>query len=189
MITTFISDNGKKQMEEIEKTINDQITASNFTAAFYSFDKLLNGDKYPYPTLFQNLTGMNYYYNIRYDRDPNMFGDWRKYVQTTEMRAALHVGQRTLNQPKLVEQHLLDDIMKSVSPWLSELLNNGSYRVLLYSGQLDIIMMYRNTMNLVQLLNWSGAGQFMSLSLFLKIKILFMIYLIIVIYMSRVMLH
>ena len=35
-----------------------------FYEAFLVFDALLNGDKFPYPTYFKNVTGCDFYYNI-----------------------------------------------------------------------------------------------------------------------------
>lgn len=129
-------------------------------AAFQCFDVLLNGDVFPYPTMFQNMTGFTYYFNMFWDRDPKLYGDWESYVQKPAMRSALHVGQRPLNNGTAVEHHLMNDMMQSVSSWLSVLLDDGRYRVLLYSGQLDIIVPYRGTMRMAQSLKWSGAEQF-----------------------------
>lgn len=129
-------------------------------AAFQCFDMLLNGDIYPYPTLFQNVTGFTYYFNMLWNQDPKPYGDWESYVQMPGMRSALHVGQRPLNNGTKVEYHLRNDMMQSVSSWLSALLDDGHYRVLLYSGQLDIIVPYRGTMRMAQSLQWSGAEQF-----------------------------
>lgn len=52
----------------------------------------------------------------------------------------IHVGDAAWNNGSLVEENLMDDVMKSVAPWLEELLEH--YRVLIYNGQLDIIVAY-----------------------------------------------
>lgn len=121
---------------------------------------LLMSHVYPYPSLFRNLTGMQSYFNMLLDQDPTSSGDWQDYVQEPLVRAALHVGRRPLNDGTAVEQHLMDDVMRSVSTWLAALLDAGQYRVLLYSGQLDIIVPYRGTMRMAQSLKWSGAEAF-----------------------------
>lgn len=127
-------------------------------AAFQTFDKLLNGDVYPYPSLFRNLTGMVNYYNMLWDQEPKLHGNWSEYVQN--IRSSLHVGTQPLNNGTLVERHLMGDVMQSMSSWLAALLDVGKYRVLLYSGQLDIIVPYRGTMRMAQSLKWSGAEKF-----------------------------
>ena len=48
------------------------------------------------------------------------------------------MGNQTFGAGNNVEQHLTADVMDSVKPWLEELLEH--YRVLLYSGQLDVIV-------------------------------------------------
>jgi len=156
----FVDEDGKHQIEEQENKVRGQILGGDFKAAFQTFDEVLNGDIFPYPTLFRNLTGFQYYFNMLWDRNLSPYGDWAKYVQQPFMRAALHVGQRPLNRGKTVEQHLIDDVMRSVASWLAILLDAGQYRVLLYSGQLDIIVPYRGTMRMARSLKWSGAEQF-----------------------------
>lgn len=120
----------------------------------------MDGDIYRYPTLFRNYTGMTYYFNMLWAKEPTPYGDWESYVQQEIMRQVLHVGNRPFNNGSMVEKHLTDDVMRSISSWLAELLNSGEYRVLLYSGQLDIIVPYRGTMRLAKALNWKGAKDF-----------------------------
>lgn len=79
------------------------------------------------------------------------------YVQRPEVRKALHVGNTTFGD-NLVEFNLLNDIMRSVAPWISELL--GSYRVLFYSGQVDVIIPYTSSVNFIEKLNFSGSDQY-----------------------------
>ncbi|KAF0754804.1 venom serine carboxypeptidase-like [Aphis craccivora] len=158
----FVDDYGKQELDELENLARAQIVNDDYLGAFKTFDKLLNGDIYPYPSLFQNLTGMKYYFNMLWDQDPTPYGDWEKYVQEPIMREALHVGQNPLNNGTSVEHHLTEDMMRSVAPWLAALLDAGQYRVLLYSGQLDIIVPYRGTMNMAKSLKWSGSERFQN---------------------------
>lgn len=44
-----------------------------------------------------------------------------------QVRRAIHVGNLTFHSGEEVEKHLLEDVMKSVKPWLSVLMDN--YRV------------------------------------------------------------
>ena len=52
----------------------------------------------------------------------------------------------------LFQQYLDEDIPKSVRPWVEELLS--AYRVLIYNGQLDVIVAYPLTEGYLQKLNW-----------------------------------
>ncbi|CAI6361672.1 unnamed protein product [Macrosiphum euphorbiae] len=159
----FIDENGKHIIEQIDNVIHSQILGGDYEGAFWTYDEMLNGIFYPYPTMFQNLTGMQYYYNLLLDRKPPSDNDWMQFVEKPSVRAALHVGQRRLyNRNKVVYQHMLGDVMRSVAPWLAALLDAGRYRVLLYSGQLDIKLHHRGTMRMAQSLEWSGAERFRS---------------------------
>lgn len=156
-----VTENGKHRFEQIENVIHGQILGGEYEGAFRTYDEMFNGIFYPYPTLFQNLTGMQYYYNLLLDRKPPPDNDWIQFVEKPSVRAALHVGQRqiiTIN--KLVYRHMLGDVMRSVAPWLVALLDAGRYRVLLYSGQLDIKLHHRGTMRMARSLEWSGAERF-----------------------------
>jgi len=60
-----------------------------------------------------------------------------------------------------VETYLREDMYKSVKPWIEELLDaKESYKILIYSGQLDIIVANTLTDNFVKLLKWNGAAEF-----------------------------
>ncbi|KAK9745893.1 Serine carboxypeptidase [Popillia japonica] len=55
-----------------------------------------------------------------------------KYIQSTEVRRAIHVGNNTFNgESSIVEINLALDIMQSVAPWITQLLSH--YRVLIYN--------------------------------------------------------
>ncbi|EEC06009.1 serine carboxypeptidase, putative, partial [Ixodes scapularis] len=76
----------------------------------------------------------------------------------TLVRKAIHVGKLTFNDGDAVKAHLLEDIMKSVKPWLTVLIEN--YKVMIYNGQLDIIIAYPLTANMISAISWSGAKAF-----------------------------
>lgn len=122
---------------------------------------MLNGRLYQYPTLFKNLTGMQYYYNVLLDREPPSSNDWMEFVEKQSVRAALHVDSRRLNKNRtVVQQHLLSNVLQSVAPWLANLLDSDQYRVLLYSGQLDIKYNHLGNMRMAQALEWTGVERF-----------------------------
>lgn len=47
------------------------IAQGNWTQAFMCFDSLLNGDKIPYPSFFQNKTGFSFYFNYLHSQQPS----------------------------------------------------------------------------------------------------------------------
>lgn len=59
-------------------------------AAFRAFDEMLNGDFFPYPTYFFNITGISGYFNFLNPQYPsNPYGT---FLNMPETRVALHVG-------------------------------------------------------------------------------------------------
>lgn len=156
----LIDVNGKNTFETYEQKGLDYIQNKQWKEAFALFDDLLDGDLNNHTSLFKNLTGFTYYYNyLTTNTSEDEITYMGKYIQRSDVRAAIHVGNTTFQaENPLVEVNLIEDVMQSVSPWISELLSN--YRVLIYNGQLDIIVAYPLTVNYLQKLQFSGADDY-----------------------------
>lgn len=151
--------NSKTTFQQYENEGIKDIQNKNFDKAFEIFNSLLDGDITNGSTLFKNVTGFTNYFNFLYPVEPSMEMVYMgKYIQRDDVRAAIHVGNATFHNSPDVETNLKEDIMQSVAPWISELLNN--YRVLIYNGQLDIIVAYPLTLNYLQNLNFSAADEY-----------------------------
>ncbi|VVC29667.1 Serine carboxypeptidase, serine active site,Serine carboxypeptidases, histidine active [Cinara cedri] len=153
----FVDESGKKQFENKECLVRDRINAKDFIGALLVFCDMVLNDR---DSLFLNLTGLSSQYNMQWEGKKMLNAEWMEYVNATATRRALHVGVRPLNSPVKVFNHLADDIMRSTKQWLSALVDDGKYRVLLYSGQLDMLVPYRGTMNMARSLRWTGAEHF-----------------------------
>lgn len=153
-----VAENGKRHFEIQERLTREQIANGDFKTAYYAMAEMMITT----PSLFSELTGMRNIYNVVWNDNPIPFegSNWDRFVQENATRAALHVGKRSWSAVDMVYERLKYDIPRSVSPWLATLLDAGQYRVLLYSGQLDVIVPYRGTVNVARSLQWSGAEQF-----------------------------
>lgn len=140
-----------------DKTVN-YIKQQNWGKAFETFDSLLNGDMIDGNSLFTNMTGFNFYFNFLHTKDYTAYEDFGPMLQKSLVRKDLHVGNLLFNNGSAVEKHLQQDIMKSVAPWISELLDH--YYVVIYNGQLDIIVAYPNTLNYLRNLNFTGSEDY-----------------------------
>lgn len=120
-----------------EARIVEGIAEGNYLKAFLAFDEFLNGDFYPYPTYFFNITGTTNYFNFLDPvYPPNPFD---QYLNLNTTRSKIHVGSVPYaSGNSTVEAYLINDWMKSVAPILPPLLEN--YKVMIYNGQLDIIL-------------------------------------------------
>ena len=132
------------------------IRANKADEAFAIFDALLNGDFFPYPTFFQNTTGLSDYFNLlQPDYPPNPF---ESFLTLESTRQQLHVGDHPFwSYNRSVELHLLHDWFRSVSAALPTLLSK--YRVLIYNGQLDIILSAPACQRFLQQLIWADAKE------------------------------
>ncbi|XP_035689782.1 probable serine carboxypeptidase CPVL [Branchiostoma floridae] len=136
-----------------------QISEKLYTEAFKTFDALLNGDLTPYPSFFYNITGGSNYFNYLRTVEPPEQEYFGKYLAKPEVRKAIHVGNLTFHDGSDVEKHLLSDVMQSVAPWIITILDNN-YKVLMYNGQLDVIVAGPLTQAFLQRLQWSKLKQY-----------------------------
>ncbi|XP_065287707.1 probable serine carboxypeptidase CPVL [Dermacentor albipictus] len=136
------------------------IKRGRYLDAFLIFDELINGDTVSKPPYFKNVTGLDFYYNFLLSKEPESFGWYHAFVDSPVVRKAIHVGNLTFNNGDATESHLQEDIMQSVKPWLASLMDKPQYKVLIYNGQLDIIIAYPLTDNFVCSIQWSGKEAF-----------------------------
>ncbi|KAL1421163.1 hypothetical protein MTO96_023333 [Rhipicephalus appendiculatus] len=136
------------------------IKQGRYLDAFFIFDKLINIDTLYQPSYFKNITGSDSHYNFLLSKNPEFFDYYQAFVDTPEVRKAIHVGNLTFNNGDATEKHLREDIMQSVKPWLASLMDKPQYKVLIYNGQLDVIIAYPLTDNFVSSIPWSGKEAF-----------------------------
>nr|AAY27740.1 salivary/fat body serine carboxypeptidase [Sitodiplosis mosellana] len=148
------------QLGLIDSNGYDSFVQYQFECAFTVFDKLIDEDQFSKGSLFKNLTGFNFYFNYlkTADNDEAPLGE---FLQKSETRRAIHVGNNSwhdLSGENKVEEHLKLDVMDSVADWVAELLSH--YPILVYNGQLDIIVAYPLTENYLKNLNFNGADDY-----------------------------
>jgi vitellogenic carboxypeptidase-like protein len=132
------------------------IASGDYLQGFDIWDKFLNGDVWPYASYYYNVTGVTDYYNIMRDAEPASFGNWETFVTQPAILNAIHAGNHSENSGTTVEMALLSDFMYSLAPQMTEMLDAG-IRMLIYNGQLDVIIGAPLTENYLWNLQWSGA--------------------------------
>ncbi|KAL3214737.1 hypothetical protein MRX96_034716 [Rhipicephalus microplus] len=68
------------------------------------------------------------------------------------MRRAVHVGENAFNDRTKVVTHMMGDILRSAKRFMPALMEN--YKVLVYSGHLDIAVAYTATAQFVERIPW-----------------------------------
>jgi len=158
--TGMVDESERAVFDSYEAKMQAAWAAGDYKGAFHQFDMMLNGDRIAYPTYYANVTGMatNYF---NFEQGPggssltqNHFIDWLK---TPAARRATHTGAvpyAVLNAT--VEYYLLEDWMHGVTEFLIPLLEAPGVKVLVYSGQNDIILGPPLTEQFLGQLPWSG---------------------------------
>lgn len=151
--------NTRDRVKEIEQQGFQMIRNEEWEKAARLFDSLMDGDLQNC-SVFKNVTGFQDYFNLLYPRSPldNEMELMKTYVQRNDVRAAIHVGNATFHTDDTVEEELIEDSVQSVAQWISKLLSH--YKVLIYNGQLDIIVPYPLTVNYLQKLDFDGADDY-----------------------------
>lgn len=90
------------------------------------------------------ISSVNNYLLTSPPEDRNYFYD---YAVLNATRNAIHVGCQMFDRGDAVQTHLLDDLFQSYRSWLIELMEN--YKVLIYNGNLDIVVANVFTENMI----------------------------------------
>ncbi|RWS01434.1 putative serine carboxypeptidase CPVL-like protein [Dinothrombium tinctorium] len=155
----LIDESQRQQFIRAQNKIIKYIKSGRYIDAYYIRDSLLNGF-FTSPTLFFNATGLNFYYNIMLTNRPQSFEYYQQYLALPKVRKMLHVGNLTFNKNQIVRSHLLNDLMKSVKPLISVLMDN--YKTLFYNGQLDVIDTAVLTENFLRTVQWKYRDEYLT---------------------------
>ena len=111
-------------------------------------------------SFFGQKTGLSFVYNYLLQGQPDAFTYYPKFLVQPEVRKAIHVGSTPYSDVNtVVYEHLKKDIPKTVKPWIETLLDSD-YKVMIYSGQVDVIIAYPQTEEFIANLNWKGSNQY-----------------------------
>lgn len=154
----LIDQNGRDIFLRKRNEAVELIKQGSWVEAFRRFDVLLNNDLNNSSSIFTNLTGYTNYYNYLKPKEDG-FDYVSDFIQQDFVRDAIHVGNLTFHViAQDVEKYMEADVMKSVAPHIEILLEN--YPMLVYNGQLDIIVAYPLTLEFLKQLKWSGAEEY-----------------------------
>ncbi|CAF0794133.1 unnamed protein product [Didymodactylos carnosus] len=135
------------------------ISQNRFLDAFYISDALIDGDLINTTTYFAQVTGLKSSSNILLTSDPPGIFDFVPFITQAYRRKQIHVGNKTFNDGVHVEELMINNIFQSV-PELKLQVLFDNYKVLVYSGLLDITCAHKLTLNWVSALQWSRADEF-----------------------------
>ncbi|KAH7951187.1 hypothetical protein HPB52_006244 [Rhipicephalus sanguineus] len=153
----LISRSVAEYMSSAAREAAQHIRAGNTAAAFDVMDSLFFGIVTKEDTYFKNVTGYSYYYNYLTSTEPKGTRAYKVFLPKPRARRALHVGDKEFSITRdVVAGHFYDDFMRSAVPQFTEVLENG-YKVLVYSGPLDMCVPTIMTENFLAHVAWTHA--------------------------------
>ena len=106
---------------------------------------------------FGEKSGLTFVYNYLLQGQPDAFTYYPKFLNLPEVRKLIHVGNLKYEDVSTtVYANLKKDIPKTVKPWIETLLDSG-YEVMIYNGQVDVIIAYPQTEEFIGNLNWRNG--------------------------------
>uniref|UniRef100_A0A2A4K0P1 Carboxypeptidase n=1 Tax=Heliothis virescens TaxID=7102 RepID=A0A2A4K0P1_HELVI len=145
----LVDDNSANFMKHLETAVVQFINNGEMVKAYAYYNYLLQ--------IFLTRSKLSNLYNYLQD-DIDLDGAYMDFLQRSEVRKALHVGNTNFTSIGVVYRKLVPDFMGSAKMWLEELLEN--YKVMLYNGHLDIIVAYHPSVNTYDSLSFSGSAEF-----------------------------
>ncbi|GMI06451.1 hypothetical protein TrLO_g11793 [Triparma laevis f. longispina] len=160
--TGSIDSKEKAVFDDYDAKIQASLASGDNVGAFEHFDEMLNGDFNEYPTYYTNVTGLTNYFNFEQGDCgscvPEYYDDW---LDLDETRAKIHVGDLEYSSfNETVEVYLKEDWMRGVVDMLVPLMESSDIKVLVYSGQNDIILGAPLTEQFLDGLEWQGADDY-----------------------------
>jgi len=149
----------QKVFESYCARITAAIKAKYMSTAFAIWDEMINGDLFPYNSLFLNVTGSYDYDNSENTFAPASFALYAQFLDQADTREALHVRNTPFGANSSdAEKALQSDFMRSMIPELETMIAN--YKVIIYSGNLDIIVGAPLTEAFMSKLDFNGSAAF-----------------------------
>lgn len=156
----LIDDNGLRQFHLTEAVAVECINNGDMESAFNLFDLMMLGNTRN-GSLFKKLTGFDWLYNFMQANNDDFISKLDNFLRASDTRQAIHVGNKSYHNMDMhnkVKRLLKQDFMRSVVPWIEELLEH--YTVCMYSGQFDLIIPYASTRNYLKQLKFSRSEEF-----------------------------
>lgn len=149
------ANNMRSKVERAVRLISKQ----KFADAKRIMDDLTDRSPSGHATFFWNATGLKQMYNFDLTSEPPEFSAYTTFMDRQDVRKALHVGTLPFRDDDRVLEHMYADLMSSQKHNYAALLDAG-YKVLMYSGQKDMIVPFCTTQRLMESVRWKGEQQY-----------------------------
>ena len=149
----YVSEAQYQEMKGHDESLLHALNQGNYSSALLISQKNLHY----FVNEVMNLTNI---YEFTFDQNYLTNHEYVCFLQQAHVRRGIHVGGQMFNQGFESYMHLNQTIMVSKKPWLEEVLERGGIEVLIYNGNLDVIVNVAGTNRVVNSLQWSGKREF-----------------------------
>ena len=88
-----------------------------------------------------------------------------QFLTNNDRRQAIHVGEREFKYcSTIVEERFKGNLMKTVQPWIEDLLAIENYPILFYSGEFSLLSSYSMNEKFLRTLNWTNRTRYAQAS-------------------------
>lgn len=151
----LLDEKGTETLRKREELILSHIYAKHWVEAAELFEDTFFDGFTKKVTTFEELTGIRNHYNLMKD-NLHFPASWINFLNKNSTKRELHVRDDVnfVDFNMAVYKRMKPDIMKSMKPQFGIVMENS--RVLIYSGQSDVICPYYLQLQVSKNLDWSG---------------------------------
>ena len=151
----YVTEAQYKEMKFNDDSLLESLDKGDYTKALIISQKNLQ-------YFVEEVMNKTNIYEFTFDQNYLTNHEYVCFLQQPHVRRAIHVGTRIFNQGYDSYLHLNRTMMASKKGWLEEVLERGRIEVLIYNGNLDVIVNVAGTNRVVNSLQWSGKGEFVK---------------------------
>lgn len=142
----YVSDAQYRKLKEYDEAITEGDDQESYQRSIYYF-----------VTEIMNLTNI---YDFTLESNYLTNHEYVCFLQQEHVRRGIHVGTQSFNDELLSANHLDKAVLVSKKDWLARVLDQGDLEVLIYNGNLDVLVNVPGMNRVVNSLEWRDKGEF-----------------------------
>lgn len=142
---------------EIFRNLDEKVIQAFNDGAYVDVIKHSQESLHFFTSVAMNLTNI---YDFTFDGNYLTNHEYVCFLQQDHVRRGIHVGGREFNKGYDTYTFLNRSIMASKKPWLQDILDRNVIEVLIYNGNLDVIVNLAGMNRVVKSLQWRRADDF-----------------------------
>jgi len=158
----YVSRKELAEMRQLEEALRNHIKHNRSSDALADMVKILD----------TTWVGLKQIYDVSYEGEYLRTNEYFCYLQDPAVMAAIHVGRHQCKRGYRSYQRLENQILTDKRPLLETVLNTSDVKVLLYTGNMDMMIHALGMNRVVDSLSWPRVQEFQetgSKQLFLKV--------------------